>query len=253
MALGLALAAISARADVYHMTDGDRITGKTLSQAQGFYKVDTPYGRVSIPKGRIAKIVHDDGREEILDAAAARPARVEPPPASPVPLMLVISGATFWQAWSAKDGAPVDASLRLELSLDEDPVATYTDSKLDPELPGATANSFSFSANDVTLAGAEGVTVQPPETRPGRITLKIDLPSTTTGEKRLRFAYQTNEGSPESPAWRDLVDTLIHVELKPEAPNIIEIRQDRGRMEFSGLGRKKMKNVESFRIEAKPI
>jgi hypothetical protein len=30
------------------------------------------------------------------------------------------------------------------------------------------------------------------------------------------------------------------------------VRQDRGRMEFSGLTRKRMKNVETFHIELQP-
>ena len=74
----LALDPGAARADVYYMTDGDRVTGKTLSQAAGFYKVDTPYGRVAIPKGRVARIVHDDGREELLNGPVV-PSRPQAP------------------------------------------------------------------------------------------------------------------------------------------------------------------------------
>jgi hypothetical protein len=251
LAACLVLTAAWARADVYYMTDGDRISGKTLSQASGFYKVDTPYGRVAIPKGRVAKIVHDDGREEVLGLPAAPPP-LEPAPAK-VRLVLTISGATFFQAWNPKDGVPADPSLRLEVSLDEEAVASYTDSRTDPEIPGAVVNSFSFGPEDVTLVAGPGATLDRPETRPGRVTLKIDLPAGTAGERRLRFAYQANDGSAESPAWRDLVDTLIHVDLKTDAPTIVEIRQDRGNMEFSGLMHKKMKNVETFRIEAKSI
>jgi hypothetical protein len=257
LAVCLVLASAWASADVYYMTDGDRVTGKTLSQASGFYKVDTPYGRVAIPKGRVAKIVHDDGREEVLGVPAT-PAPVEPA-APKVRLVLAISGATFWQAWSPKDGVPADPSLRLQVSLDEETVASYTDAKTDPEIPGAVVNSFSFAAEDVTLAAGEGAVLDRPDSRPGRVTLKIELPAGAAGERRLRFAYQANEGSQESPEWRDLVDTLIYVDLKPQTPTIVEIRQDLGRMEFSGsgllsgLGHKKMKNVETFRIEAKSI
>jgi len=254
LALGLALAAVSARADVYYMVDGDRITGKTLSEAQGLFKVDTPYGRVAIPKGRVAKIVHENGREEVLDSSATpRLAKRAGPTAPSVRLVVVVSGGAFWQAWSAKGGAPADTSLRLQVSLDEDPVAAYTDAKTDPEIPGATANSFSFAPGDVVPTGGGGASLQPAEARPGRITLKIDLPVEKAGERRLRFAYQANDGSTDSPAWRDLVDTMIHVVLSADKPNVVEIHQDRGRMEFSGFGRKKMKNVETFRIEARPI
>jgi hypothetical protein len=251
LAVCLVLAAAWASADVYYMTDGDRVTGKTLSQASGFYKVDTPYGRVAIPKGRVAKIVHDDGREEVLGVPAAPPPVERAAPG--VRLVLTISGRSFWQAWNPKDGVPADPSLRLQVSLDEETVASYIDGKTDPEIPGAVVNSFSFAPEDVTLVAGEGVSLETPDTRPGHITLKIGLPAGTAGERRLRFTYQANEASAESPAWRDLVDTLIYVDLKPETPTIVEIRQDQGRMDFSGLAHKKMKNVETFRIEAKPI
>jgi hypothetical protein len=253
----LLLAASWAGADVYYMTDGDRITGKTLSQASGFYKVDTPYGRVAIPKGRITKIVHDDGREELLGMQPAPPPVERPAPG--VRLVLTIAGAAFYQAWDPKEGAPADPSLRLQVSVDEETVASYVDSKTDPEIAGAVVNSFSFAPEDVTLAAGEAASLEKPETRPGHIMLKIDLPAASAGERRLRFTYQANDGSAESPAWRDLVDTLIHVDLKPDTTTIVEIRQDLGRMEFSGsglfsgMGRKKMKNVDTFRIEAKSI
>jgi hypothetical protein len=239
------------------MTDGDRVTGKTLSQASGFYKVDTPYGRVAIPKGRVAKVVHDDGREEVLGVQAAPPPVERAAPS--VRLVLSISGAAFYQAWDPKEGARADPSLRLQVSLDEETVASYVDSKTDPEIPGAVVNSFSFAPEDVTLAAGPGASLEKPETRPGHITLKIHVPAATAGERRLRFAYQANEASAESPAWRDLVDTLIHVDLKPETPTIVEIHQDPGRMEFTGsglfsaMGHKRMKNVNTFRIEARSI
>jgi len=251
--LGVALAVLSiaarAGADVYVMTDGDRITGKTLSQASGFYKVDTPYGRIAIPRGRVAKVVHDDGREEILNAV---PVALTPESASSstaVHLVIVMTGASFWQAW--REGEVADPSLRLQISLDEEAVASYVDGKADPEIPGATVNSFSFAPGDVRLVPGRGVQMEPPDTRPGRITLKLDVPADRAGERRFRLAYQANDGSAGSPAWRDLVDTLIHVTLKTETPAIVEIKQNQGKMEFSGLGKKKMKSVETFLIQAR--
>lgn len=247
--LALLLLAARAGADVYVMTDGDRITGKTLSQAGGFYKVDTVYGRIAIPRGRVAKVVHEDGREEILGSVP--PALAPESAASPtaVHVVIVMTGASFWQAW--REGEVADPSLRLQISLDEEAVASYVDGKPDPEIPGATVNSFSFAPEDVSLLPGHGVRMEPPDTRPGRITLKVDVPAEKAGERRFRLAYQANDGSTASPAWRDLVDTLIHVTLKTETPCIVEIKQNQGKMEFSGFGKKKMKNVETFLIEAK--
>ena len=243
------LAPSTVGADVYVMTDGDRLTGKTLSLAAGFFKVDTPYGRVAIPKGRVAKLIHDDGREEVFGAVPAPRTEPAQPVTGPVHLVVVVTGASFWQAW--REGEVSDPSLRLQISLDEDPVATYIDAKTDPEIAGATVNSFSFEASDVVATPGPGAHLEIPETRPGRITLKIDLPADTAGERRFRFAYQANGGSAAAPAWRDLIDSLIHVNLKAETPSIVEIKQNQGRMEFSGFGKKKMKNVETFLIEAR--
>jgi hypothetical protein len=249
-ALVLLLGATAGVADVYVMTDGDRITGKTLSQAAGFYKVDTPYGRIAVPRGRVAKVIHDDGREEIVNGVASvRPSQPAATTSGGVHLVVVVTGASFWQAW--REGEIADPSLRLQISLDEEPIARYVDNKLDPEIPGATVNSFSFASGDTTFSPGPGVHMEPPETRPGRIALKIDLPAEKAGERRFRLAYQANDGSVSVPAWRDLVDSLIHVTLKTETPSIVEIRQNQGKMEFSGFGKKKMKGVETFLIEAK--
>jgi hypothetical protein len=249
LVLAAVLLATGAGADVYVMTDGDRITGRTLSQVSGMYKVDTAYGRIAIPRGRVAKVVHDDGREEILNSVPVASVPDTAAAAGPVRLVIVVTGASFWQAW--REGEVADPSLRLQISLDEEPVASYVDAKPDPEISGATVNSFSFAPSDVRLSPGPGVRMEPPETRPGRITLKLDLPGDKAGERRFRLAYQANDGSAATPAWRDLVDTLIHVTLKTATPSIVEIKQNQGKMEFSGFGKKKMKNVETFLIEAR--
>ena len=252
--VGMLAAAASLRGDVYYLLDGDRLTGKTLSEAGGIYKLQTPYGRVAIPRGKVAKIVRDDGREDVVNALPApSPSPTQTPPAPTVRLVLVITGDSFWQAWSPQKDAALDPTLRLQVSLDEEPVATYTDSKVDPEIEGAVVNSFSFAPEDMATTAIAGVATAPAETRPGRITLKIDLPAERAGEHALRLAYQVNEGGAEAPGWHDVAETSVHVQLKPDAPNILEIHQDRGRMEFSGFGRKRMKNVETFRIEARPL
>jgi hypothetical protein len=42
------------------------------------------------------------------------------------------------------------------------------------------------------------------------------------------------------------------VAVRPDATAVVQVRQARGRMEFSGFGRRRMKNVDTFRIELKP-
>ena len=104
-ALVLAVAA-TAGADVVYLTNGDRISGKVVTAGRKSYVLQTPYGRLNVPRIRIWKVEKPDGSEELLnspDAAAVPTAR----------LILVVMGSTFWQAWDPKDAAGLDPSLRL--------------------------------------------------------------------------------------------------------------------------------------------
>lgn len=241
----------SAGADVYVLTDGDRVTGKTVFKGQKTFTVQTPYGRLIIPRAKVERIVHDDGREEVLNPPPAPPPPPEPTP--PLHMILVITGKTFWYAWDPPKGVTVDPTLRLQVTLDEVPIATYVDARLDPdEIPGAAVNAFSFLAADIAVTTGSGAQLpMPPEARPGRIVLRIDLPPEKAGHHRLRLAYQVDEGSEAEPAWRDMAEASLDLDLKPDSPTFVQVQQDPGRMEFSGLGRHKMKNVDSFRLLAR--
>jgi hypothetical protein len=86
-----------------------------------------------------------------------------------------------------------------------------------------------------------------PEVRPGRVLLEIDAPPEAAGRHRLHLAYQANEGTRAAPAWRDLVDAAADVDLSLQSPTMVQVEQDRGRMEY---GKRKMKNVETFHMVA---
>jgi len=231
-----------ATGDVFVLVNGDRITGKTQYKGTRSFNVETEFGRLTIPRAKIERIVHDDGSEEVLNRLT-----------SPLQLILVITGKTFWYAWDPPRGGSVDPRLRLEVTLDEESVAVYTDPKLDPQdIPGALVNSFNFAGGDVVATPGKGVQVQIPEVRPGRISLKIELPPDRAGPHKLRLAYQLNAGPETEPAWRDVVGAGADVELKADAPTFVQLQQDAGQMEFSGLfGRKRMKHVETFRLQAR--
>jgi hypothetical protein len=247
-AVVLGLFAGAAKADVYYLVDGDRITGKTVSLAAGEYKVQTAYGRISIPRGRVQRVVKDDGSEEVVNAPVATPPPV--PAAPPVRLVVIVTGASFWQAWIPAKDQTVDPTLRFSLSIDDEPVASYADADPDPEIPGAVVNAFSFDAERTAVSARDGVKAAPPEVRPGKISLKLELPPEMAGEHVLGIAYQSNDATAAAPKWRDLVSGAIHAELRTDAPNLVRLKQDRGNMEFSGfVGKKHMKNVDSFRIE----
>jgi hypothetical protein len=246
----------SARADVFILITGDRITGKPVLTGKRAITVQTPFGRLVIPRARIERIIKPDGTEEVVSGPAIVAATPEPPPRlaprSRSRLVLVVQGQTFFYGWDNKDAGKVDPSLRLEIRLDEETTASWVDAKPDPdEVKGALMNTFSFATEDVAAFAGRGVELSPAEVQPGRATLKIGLPP-ESAHRRLRLSYQINEGDKEHPAWRDLAQAATDVELRPDERVVVQVRQDRGRMEFSGLTRKRMKNVETFHIELQP-
>jgi len=252
-ALALALAASSARPDVYILRGGDRITGEPVLEGKRSFKVKTPYGVLTIPRSKVDRVIRPDGTELAVNPEPAVPKRVETvatlPEGRRARLILIITGKTFWQAWDPKAGHH-DPTLRFQVALDEEVVATYVDAKTDPDIPGAMVNSFSFGAEDVVFSAGEKALVLPPEQRPGRIALKIDVPA-REAPRLLRVAYQGMEDA-EDAAWRDLAAGSVDVELRAERPTFISIAQERGKMEFSGFPRRRMKNVETFALELTP-
>ena len=245
--VGLAAPAL---AEVVVLKDGDRVRGKLVVRGTVRLRLQTPYGLLIIPLDKIEKIVNDDGTEEVLGAhdPSAPAAAPTPPPPPAVKLGVIITGKTFWQAWDPK-GVPQDPSLRLEVRLDEKPVATYVDTQIDEgEIPGAVVNAFAFTPEAMTAVAGPGARVLLPETRPGRILLEIELSAESAGERKLRLAYQSNDGSKGDPAWRDLATTSLVVTLNPQTPLFIKVEQAPGSMEFR---KKQMRNVDSFRIAAR--
>lgn len=245
----LTQAASLACADVVQLLDGDRISGRVVARRKTTLTLKTAYGSLTIPRAMIAKVAYDDGSEEQVSQAPQPAATPQPP----LRLVLVVTGQAFWYAWDPPKGAVVDPTLRLQVSLDEVAMATYSDATPDPgDLPSALVNSFSFEPEAVMMNAGGDAHVASPETRPGRAVLKIELPSATARRQRLRLAYQINDGSVENPAWRDCAEAALELELLEQRPTFVHVSQSRGSMEFSGLLKRRMKHVETFRIEARP-
>jgi len=233
---------------VVWLLNGDRLTGTIASESKTSIRVKLPFASILVPKSRIERLSRD-GKEEILHESREQVTVVAPAPRAPaVPtahLVLVLTGASFWQAWDRKD-APVDPTLRLHVRIDEAEVAAWADGTLDPrDLPGAVVNTFAFTGDEAGLA-APHVLLSPPEVQPGRVVLRVDVPRVVGENRRLSVTYQVNEGSVENPAWRDVVMATSTLTLRGDGPTPIQLRQARGQMEFA---RKHMREVESFRID----
>jgi hypothetical protein len=237
-----------ASADVVTLTNGDRVSGKIVSRTAKRVRLQTPYGLLLVPRDAIARIQRDDGAIEVLNEPPA-PQPLPPPPPEPAQLRLVVSGASFWQAWDPKS-APPDPSLRLALRLDGGELASYTDATLDPEdLPKAVVNSFVFAPDKLAIRVAEGIVAGPPVVVPGEIGLPLKLPAELAGRHRLSLAYQVNEGTVSAPQWRDVVSGASDVVLEAGRASALRIEQGRGTMEYT---RRKMRNVETFTATLQP-
>ncbi len=179
LATGL-LAAEDPAQDVFYLKNGDRISGRTVLKGKKTFGLVTRFGRLNLPRDSVVRVQWSNGKEELI----ASPGSLPPQPPPPLSLVVAITGRSFWQAWDPQN-APADPSLRLELTLDEEPLASYVDASTDAEdLPGATVNSFHFAPKDVVVRSPAGIRAEPPETRPGRIALRLHLPATLSGEAR---------------------------------------------------------------------
>jgi hypothetical protein len=254
IAAALLLIPAASWAEVVWLRNGDRLTGTIVSETQTSLRLKLPFATLLIPKSRIERLTRADGKEEILTTsplvAAAPSPKPTAPPAPPRPnLVLAVTGASFWQAWDRKD-APADPTLRLQVRIDEQPVATWVDATLDPEdLPGAVVNTFAFTSGDEAGVAAPGVLLMPPEVQPGRVVLRIGAPASVGTDRHVRISYQVNEGSDASPAWRELAAAGTTATLRADGPTVLQLRQDRGQMEFT---KKRMRDVDTFRIEIVP-
>src|SRR5262245_66649350 len=74
--VALVLGAGPSPADVFVLTNGDRVTGKRIRTAKRSFTVQTDFGRLTIPRTRVERIVKDDGTEEVINAPGTSP--IEP-------------------------------------------------------------------------------------------------------------------------------------------------------------------------------
>ena len=231
-------------ADVVVFLNGDRVSGKVIGRITRRVRLQTPYGTLVIPSDKVERIFRDDGSTEVLNVRPTPEPPPPPPPPPPATLLLVVSGATFWQAWDPK-AAPADPSLRLEVRLDGRPIASYADVNLDPEdLPKAVVNSFVFSPERLLVSAAEGVSAAGPKLVSGEIRLPIGLPPELAGRHELRLAYQANDGPATAPRWRDVALAAGEATLAPGETTRVRVQQDRGTMQYAG---RRMRNLETFR------
>jgi hypothetical protein len=206
-----------------------------------------------IPKKDIARIDY----EEPKDGSASSSARDVPAP-TPAPrtanvrgaITLDIRGRSFWYAFEAPPGYAVDPSLRLRIYVASERACTFIDDKPDT-VDGVTLyNSFTFSPTDSRVVEPrEGYDCNVEKSQDGAIVLRIGLPpSASTGVQSVRLLYEVNQGDKSSPQWIDAVARSFSIQVAPGKEAVAVLEQNADALEYSGIFKKKMKNVDLFEM-----
>ncbi len=232
------------------LENGDRVSGQVLSEGERSFRIQTQYGGLVIPRAHIVRILGDDGAQ-LFPTPTPTPVPT-PTPAPVCDLLLEVTGSVFWYAWPTR-GSDVDPTLRLQVSLDGIPSATFVDATPNPDVVAAPlVNSFSFSEGTLFLESGAETRVAAPDVAPGHVQLWVGLPPTMGGTHWLEVTYQINKGTATQPAFHDLVTAGAQVVLRVGGLTRVVVAQDRGKMEYSGLFKKRMKNVDTFQLELRP-
>jgi hypothetical protein len=254
--LAASLAAAPAWAEVVHLANGDVLHGTLVAANNTQVTLKTPYGELVIPKKDIARI---DYEESGAPGAAAKPGAASKNEVSPdVPkkssgraaITLQIRGRSFWYAFDSPPELPADPSLRLRVYVGNDRACTFVDEKPDTVDGMTLYNSFTFSPTDSRLLESlEGYDCKVEKAADGAVVLQLGLrPSTSTGMQSVRLLYEVNEGTRESPRWIDAVARAFSLAVEPGKEAVAVLEQNADALEYTGFFKKKMKNVEFFKM-----
>jgi len=260
------LFAATASAEIVHLKSGDVLSGNVTSVTTQEIVLETPYGRLKIPKKDILRIEYKEG--ETSKAAEKKPAAKKKPSAAKAPekkekadlsdvsttrpaISMDIRGRSFWYAFVSPTESPADVSIRLRIFLGEKEAAMLLDTKPDTVDGNTYYNSFTFSPTDSkVIRTGSGFDCVVSEAEDGRVALRLELPEDqSAGQYLIRMLYQINEGDRQFPRWIDAVSRAFTAEIMPGKEAQISLEQDASALDYSGFFRKTMKNVESFRLE----
>lgn len=261
------LFAATAFAEIVHLKSGDVVTGNVTSVTSQEITLQTPYGRLKIPKKDILRIEYKEG--ETSKPTEKKPAAKKKPSPAKVPakkeektdlsdwsttrpaISMDIRGRSFWYAFVSPTESPADVSIRLRIFLGEKEAAMLLDTKPDTVDGTTYYNSFTFSPTDSkVIRTGSGFDCAVSEAEDGRVALRLQLPEAqSAGQYLVRMLYQINEGDRQFPRWIDAVSRAFTIEIMPGKESQVTLEQDASALDYSGFFRKSMKNVESFRLE----
>jgi hypothetical protein len=247
-----------AAAEIIYLKNGDVVHGTVSGATTRQITLQTPYGKLTIPKKDIQRIEYEGGTpsKPAAPEAAEKPAAKAPepdiPPAKPSRALvsLEIRGRAFWYAFESPPDNPADLSIRLRLFLGDGEAAMLLDSKPDTYDGNTYYNSFTFSPTDSrVIRTGDDYECEVVKMDDDRIVIQLELPEKQKeGELLVRMLYQVNEGSKNLPRWNDAVSRAFSVQVEPGKVAHVVLRQDSSGLDYSGMFRKSMKNLESFQL-----
>jgi hypothetical protein len=255
-----------ASAEVVHLKNGDILHGSVISVNSREITLETPYGRLKIPKKDIQRIDYEQSEEVEKSPKkktreskpAPKPKLVIKAPKADLPatttrstISMEIRGRSFWYAFVSPTENPADLSIRLRIFMGDVEAAMLLDTKPDTVDGDTYYNSFTFSPTDSkVMRTGSGFDCIVTEAEDGKVTLSLQLPEgQSAGRYLIRMIYQVNEGDRQFPRWIDAVSRGFNIQVEPGMESRVVLQQDASALDYSGFFRKTMKNVESFRLE----
>jgi hypothetical protein len=251
-----------AAAEIIYLKNGDVVHGAVVGATARQVTLQTPYGKLIIPKNDIQRIEYEGGTSSKPAESKSAPTKTEQPVAksaepdipprepSRALVSLEIRGRAFWYAFESPPDNPADLSIRLRLFLGDEEAAMLLDSKPDTYDGNTYYNSFTFSPTDSkVIRTGDDYKCEVIKLDDDRIVLNLELPEKQKeGQILVRMLYQINEGSRNLPRWNDAVSRAFSVQVEPGQEAHVVLRQDSTGLDYSGMFRKTMKNVESFQL-----
>ena len=242
-----------APAEVVYLNNGDVLHGVLVAANNKVVTLETPYGKLVIPKKDIQRIDYAGARATGSEASGnAQPnaAPVAPIASDRGVISLHLSGRSFWYAFESGSDNATDTRIRLRIYIGSAPACTFEDEKADT-VDGATLyNSFTFSPTDALLVETlDGYQCSVLEAEEGDVSLRLDLPDSMSSDRHIvRMVYEVNDGDRSFERWEQVVSRAFSVEVGAGREAVVMVQQDASALEYSGFFKKSMRNLELFQL-----